>query len=105
VLSSATLPKLNELDETIADFKNRFAHSQVYNISSHDCKKSIPILNKDGYVVVPHYLSNDYEQVKRIGKHCEENLTLSRYFDLGTVVEFIGYVYKNNLLDHFESFD
>jgi len=112
VLSSATLPKLNELTETIPDFKNKFTNSQIYNIVSHDCKKSIPIINKDGYVVVPHYLSDNYDQIKRIASHCQENLTLSRYFDLSAVVDFISYIHKNNFTNskmklerHFESLD
>jgi hypothetical protein len=112
VLSSATLPKLNELTETIPDFKNRFANSQIYNIVSHDCKKSIPMVNKDGFTVVPHYLSNDYEQIKQIAKHCEDHLTLSRYFDLGSVAEFITYINRNcyasnkmSLIRHFETLD
>ena len=96
VLSSATLPKLNELTETISDFKNKFNGSEVYNIISHDCKKSIPIINKDGYVVLPHILSENYKKISNIASHCEEYLTLSRYFDLKEVVEFITYVNKNN---------
>ena len=112
VLSSATLPKLNELNETISDFKNKFYDSEVYNIVSHDCKKSIPIINKDGYVVLPHYLSDNYEKMLEISKHCEQYLTLLRYFDLKEVVGFITYVNKNNfannkmrLVRHFESLD
>jgi len=112
VLSSATLPKLNELTETIPDFKIRFTNSQIHNIVSHDCKKSIPIVNKDGFVVVPHYLSGDYEQTEKIAKHCEDHLTLSRYFDLNSVAEFITYVNKNDfasnkmkLVRHFESLE
>jgi hypothetical protein len=95
VLSSATLPKQHELTETVADFKKRFALSNIYSIVSHDCKKSIPMINKDGYVVLPHYISEDYNEVLKIAKHCEENLTLSRYFDLKEIVEFITYVNKN----------
>jgi hypothetical protein len=114
VLSSATLPKLNELTETIPDFKNKFVGSQIYNIVSHDCKKSIPIVNNEGYVVVPHYLSDDYEKIKLIATHCEENLTLLRYFDLCEIVKFIIYIHKNNytvnknrlsLVRHFETLD
>jgi hypothetical protein len=112
VLSSATLPKLNELTETIPDFKDRFANSQIYNIVSHDCKKSIPILNKDGYVVLPHYLSEDYEKIKQIASHCEENLTLTRYFDLNSIAEFIAHINNTRLLPskmklerHFETLD
>ena len=98
VLSSATLPKLSELTETLPDFLNKFKDSEVYNIVSHDCKKSIPIINKDGFVVVPHYLEKEYDNIVKIAKYCEEYLTLIRYFDLSEVVRFIGYVVGNNHL-------
>jgi hypothetical protein len=97
VLSSATLPKLNELTQTIPDFKQKFPSSEIYNIVSHDCKKSIPIINKDGYVVLPHYLSNNYDEILKIANHCDNYLTLLRYFDLKEVSEFIMYVIKNNM--------
>ena len=110
VLSSATLPKMNELTETIPDFLNKFKDSEIYNIVSHDCKKSIPIINKDGYVVLPHYICETYEKNIEVVTHCSNYMTLLRYFDLKEVVEFISYVNKNHLgnlksdLDrHFES--
>ena len=96
VLSSATLPRYNELSQTIPDFKDKFAGAEVYNIISHDCKKSIPIVNKNGYVVLPHYLSAKYDDIVRIANHCENYLTLLRYFDLNEVVRFVSYVNKNN---------
>jgi hypothetical protein len=99
VLSSATLPKLHELTETVADFQNKFLNSSTYNITSHDCKKSIPIINTDGYVVLPHYLSENYEDVKKIAEHCENYLTLLRYFDLKEISNFITYVNKNNFVN------
>lgn len=112
VLSSATLPKLNELTETIPDFLNKFSGAEIYNIVSHDCKKSIPILNKDGNVVLPHYLHETYEEIQKVGKHCESYLTLLRYLDLQGVVEFISYVNSNNFANtkmnlkrHFETLD
>lgn len=112
VLSSATLPKSSDLTETIPDFLNKFIGAEICNIISHDCKKSIPIINKDGYVVVPHYLTDDYEQMLKIANHCSEYLTLLRYFDLFEVVNFITHVnkyrYANNrmrLERHFEDLD
>jgi ATP-dependent 26S proteasome regulatory subunit len=112
VLSSATLPKEDELTETIPDFLNKFPGAEICNIISHDCKKSIPILNKDGYVVLPHYLSDNYEKMLEIAIHCKNYLTLLRYFDLKEVVEFITFINKNNyannkmLIDrHFEDLD
>ena len=113
VLSSATLPKLNELHQTIPDFKDKFAGAEVYNIVSHDCKKSIPIVNKDGFVVVPHYLSDQYSEILKIADHCNNYLTILRYFDLQEVVDFVQYVMKNDyaasgkmqLIRHFNSLD
>ena len=96
VLSSATLPKLNELTETIPNFLNSFPGAEIVNIVSHDCKKSIPIINKDGFVVLPHYLEHNYDKILKIAEHCNNYLTLLRYFDLKEVVEFISYVNLNN---------
>ncbi len=98
VLSSATLPKYHELTDVIASFRSKFSRADIHNIISHDCKKSIPILNKNGRVVLPHYLSEDYDEILEIVSHCEENLTLLRYFDLKEVIEFIIYVEKNNFI-------
>jgi hypothetical protein len=103
ILSSATLPKLHELSSTIDNFNKKFPGGQVHNIVSHDCKKSIPIINKNGYVVLPHVLSEDYQVITEIVKHCEANLTLLRYFDLEEVVNFIIYVEKNELFTNSSS--
>jgi hypothetical protein len=112
VLSSATLPKQNELTETLPDFLNKFSGAEIYNIVSHDCKKSIPIINKDGYVMLPHYLDDNYLKIIDIAQHCNNYLTLLRYFDLKEVVEFISYINAHNFgtlktqLDrHFETLD
>ena len=96
VLSSATLPKLHELTETVNDFTMKFSTSNasVYNIVSHDCKKTIPIIDKNGHVVLPHFLSGDYDEMQLIVEHCENYLTLLRYFDLKEVVRFITFIQK-----------
>ena len=100
ILSSATLPKPHELTDTLEDFKEKFPGAQIVNIVSHDCKKTIPIINNNGYVVLPHFMSTEYEQVLEIVENCENNLTLLRYFDLKDVVEFILFVEKNNYVIH-----
>jgi hypothetical protein len=96
ILSSATLPKLHELTDTLQDFQNKFTGAEVHNIVSHDCKKSIPVIDKNGYVVLPHYLSTEYSEVLKIVEHCENNLTLLRYFDLKEIVDFILLVEKSD---------
>jgi hypothetical protein len=112
ILSSATLPKVNDLETTIPDFKEKFKNAEIYNIISDDCKKSIPIVNNDGFVVLPHYLCDDYQEILKIIEHCENYLTLLRYFDLGEVVKFIEYIIDNkytnskmNLERHFDTLD
>jgi len=96
VLSSATLPKLHELTDTTNDFKTKFPNADIISIVSNDCKKSIPIINNNGYVVLPHYLSQDYDEILKIVNHCENYLTLLRYFDLKEVIRFIMLVQNNN---------
>ena len=112
VLSSATLPKQNELTETLPDFLNKFPGAEICNIVSHDCKKSIPIINKDGFVILPHYLHSDYDSILTVAKHCNDYLTILRYFDLNDLVNFITYTIshnygnaKTNLDRHFETLD
>jgi hypothetical protein len=112
VLSSATLPKHGDLTETLPDFLGKFRGAEICNIVSHDCKKSIPIINKDGLVMLPHYLHEEYDKTTKVAQHCGEYMTLLRYFDLKGVVEFITYVNSNGfgtaktrLERHFETLD
>lgn len=112
VLSSATLPKEHELTETIADFKNKFVYGEIHSIISHDCKKSIPIINKDGFVDLPHFLTHDYGLILKIAQHCENYLTLLRYLDLDEVTKFVVLINKRGFVserlkieNYFETLD
>ena len=102
VLSSATLPKERELTQTIDDFITKFTKPRcdpprIFNIVSHDCKKSIPIINNNGFVVMPHYTCGaDYNEVLKVSVHCDENLTLLRYFDLKEASDFIMYAERHD---------
>jgi hypothetical protein len=105
VLSCATLPSQEELQPVFADFRCKFAAyssqgsvAQVYTITSTDCKKSIPILNKAGKCVLPHYLYEDYQELLECAEYCKENKTLLRYFDLRHIIMFIQYVNKEEYI-------
>jgi hypothetical protein len=98
VLSSATLPKEYEIPETINDFKEKFENSIIFNVISHECKKTIPLINKFGFVEMPHYIDEDIHKVKQIAEYCLENLTLLRYLDLNECVKFIHFVEENDLI-------
>jgi len=92
VLSCATLPKDTEILDTIQDFKDRFDGAEIHNIVSYDCKKSISILNKNGFPVVPHLLFRDFARLQQCVQHCVENKTLLRYFDVAEIVRFLDRV-------------
>lgn len=89
VLSSATLPQAEELAPTIRDWSSRFADSDVTSIISFDCKKTIPLINKAGFVEMPHFLYDTYAEVKTCAEYCKKNKTLLRYIDLDQAVNFI----------------
>ena len=93
VLSSATLPQLDELTETINDYKGRFG-GEIHYIKNYDCSKSISLVNRDGFTEAPHYLSRDYQAILDSVKYIETNKTILRYVDLNECVLFIKYVNK-----------
>lgn len=98
ILSSATLPKEHEINDTISDFKNTFPNSIIHNIISHDCKKSIPLLSKDGFIIMPHYLSNNYNTIKDITRRCLSYPTILRYFDLNEISSFLSILIQQQQL-------
>jgi hypothetical protein len=89
VLSSATLPQQSEITDTITDFCSRFDGVQVHEIISYDCKKTIPLINREGYVEMPHYLYADYAKISAVVEHCKNHKTLLRYIDLREAVRFV----------------
>jgi hypothetical protein len=91
ILSCATLPREDEISVTIQDFRETFPGAEVHTITSYDCKKSIPILNKDGYCVLPHFLFSNLGELRECAEYCEKNKTLLRYFDLAEIVRFIQF--------------
>jgi hypothetical protein len=89
VLSSATLPQQREISETITDFCSRFVGVDVHEIVSYDCKKTIPLINREGFVEMPHYLYDDYSKIQAVVEHCKTYKTLLRYLDLQEAIQFI----------------
>jgi hypothetical protein len=64
---------------------------------SHDCQKTISLVNKDGYVQLPHLMFNAYDEMRASAAHCRKYKTLLRYFDLREVVKFISHVNEREL--------
>ena len=97
VLSSATLPKQHELNDIVVDYKNKFL-GEVESIVSHDCKKTIPILDTNGNVALPHFNCKTYDDLQTSVAHCIENNTILRYMDLQAIIEFIIYIDSLNIV-------
>ena len=60
VLSSATLPNMDEILPMTRSFQEKFETHNVEEIISYECKKSIPILDAHGHIVMPHYIFKDF---------------------------------------------
>jgi hypothetical protein len=98
VLSCATLPKEEEIMDTLVDFRCRFDDAEIHTITSYDCRKSIPIVTKDGFCALPHTMYSEHADLLECVSHCESNKTLLRYFDLSEIVSFAFYINENRLI-------
>lgn len=96
VLSCATLPRESEIQDTLMDFRCKFANAEIYTIESYDCRKSISLLNKDNRAMLPHTIPefSNYEKLMEAVEFCEANKTLLRYFDLSEIVRYIEAIHK-----------
>lgn len=97
VLSSATLPPKELIYPIIQDFKSKFDDALDMEIISHDCNKSIPIVNKEGHVVMPHTICNTKDDLSSCVQNCFQFRTLFRYFDMKEVVDFLFYLRSQNI--------
>lgn len=105
VLSCATLPKSGEIEQTLDNFRGHFENAKVVSIVSHDCRKSISVLDADSKVALPHLLFyNDGISLQRSVEHCQENKTMLRYLDLAEIVRFLELALtEQELLPYFVS--
>ena len=94
VLSSATLPPIEDLGPTSRDFERRFPGAEIITIESHECRKSIPLLARDGTVVSPHDLGLEKHggttaAASHAATRALTNRTLFRHIGLGEASGFI----------------
>ena len=96
---------MDEIQLVFDDFRCKFDSAEIHTITSFDCKKSIPIINKDGFCILPHYMYSNYRELRKCAEYCEENKTLLRYFDLREIIKFIEYINGNNVINASYSID
>uniref|UniRef100_A0A6C0C501 Uncharacterized protein n=1 Tax=viral metagenome TaxID=1070528 RepID=A0A6C0C501_9ZZZZ len=95
ILSSATLPKQEDIAPCIQSFIGKFNATNIDSILSHDCAKTIPLLDMNGFAVLPHLVYGEFSVLKESIKHIKNYQTLLRHFDLKEVTRFIIYVNKH----------
>jgi hypothetical protein len=94
VLSSATLPQQEDIGPCLQSFVFKFSSTNIYNIVSHDCTRTIPIIDINGMIVLPHYIFDNFKELKKSLKHIKKYKTLLRHFDIKEISKFIDYVNK-----------
>ena len=98
VLSSATLPNMGDITEMLQSYRYKFKESNIIEILSYECKKSIPIISTEGYKMLPHYMFEEYDIIKESFRHIENNKTILRHFDVDEISKFIMYINKNEFV-------
>ena len=92
VLSSATLPSDQDIYEVVANYKSKYPTGEVVNIVSSDCRRTIPILNKDNKVEMPHFMYENYEDLLTSIQYCKSKPTMYRYLDVTEILKVIRHV-------------
>jgi hypothetical protein len=92
VLSCATLPCNEDIAECLVNYRSKFEHGEVHRVSSSDCKKTISLLNAQGFPTLPHLLFDSYEHIQQCVIQCEKNPSLLRYLDLREIVRMISQI-------------
>lgn len=94
VLSSATLPPLNKLEPFQHHLRRKFENIDIFAIQSVDFKKTIRLLNTRGFIEMPHFICQSYEEVVDVVRHLSEKKSLLRYLDLESILSFLRMVEK-----------
>ena len=90
VLSSATLPRPEEIVPVLDKFRAKFGECDIRTILTYDCKKSIQLLNPNNEIELPHHHCSTYEKLQTCAAYLDTHRTLLRYLDLSAVVAFLG---------------
>ena len=97
-MSSATLPHQDSIRPCIQYHRVKFPNTEIYSISSYECKKGIPIIDSRGYYILPHIQYATFADIQHSICHLEQCKTILRHFDLNEIVRFILYINKQKWL-------
>ena len=95
ILSCATLPQTNSIQSCIDNFTHKFPEPIICEISSNECKKSIPIINLNQQYICLHNMDQNFNDFNTTLQHVNINQSLLRYLDLHNIIHFIEYFNEN----------
>ena len=87
VLSSATLPRQNEIQSVCQDYKSRFGGS-IIDITSSDYEKSISVIDVGQREVNPHRSFTEFNDFVGSVEWCLQNPTILRYISINECIRF-----------------
>lgn len=99
ILSCATLPQRTSIQSCIDNFTHKFPEPLICDISSNECKKSIPLINLNQEYICIHNMEQNFDDFKTTVQHLNINQSLLRYLDLHNIVQFIEY-FNDNIIDN-----
>jgi hypothetical protein len=94
VLSSATLPPLSQLEPFQHHLRRKFENIDIFAVHSADFKKTIRVLNTRGFIEMPHFICQTFEEVVNVVNHLSSKKSLLRYLDLQCILSFLHTVEK-----------
>ena len=109
ILSSATLPNREELEELIEKFQFKHLNPEIHYIETIDETNNSSLLNNEGNVIMPHNVFNTTDEIEQfIGKHGNTHF---KFLSIVECATFILYLCKNLFKDdtivkeHFKTID
>ena len=108
ILSSATLPQINELENILANYKANYPQGTISEIVSNKTLTGCVIKDFNNNVISPHSKCSNPEELKELIKKIKVFPLLGKFYTLPFLMnlnEFMKQFSKNIDLEQIESFD
>lgn len=106
ILSSATLPSINSLDNMVNSFKEKHNDNKYYikNVTSIDEMTNIKLVNTNGDMIIPHtYFKNDYNSlIEYINNYDTKYMKMFSCSECARFISFISKNYNYDLNSYFK---
>ena len=106
VLSCATLPKIEKINNVIKNQTKKFNNLHFEHIETNEIFSNISIYNENGEIIMPHNYFDNYKDMSSFINH--HNKKYYNFFDCDECCKFILYVNKkcnlNIINDNFKHF-